>query len=182
MARHFQHEALATRIYHLLESRMEAILRSQDQAFEMQQREQEEARREAKRAARNTLAAAPVEQDEAQQPPPQLTTAPPAASPPVKYSSLAQVKKGIKRSRMAAETARISEASGSVPAPPAKKTARKAPVNPFKKKVVASPQKPRRAQDVLNKLAESPSPKPVLGRQSSTVQDIIKKGKDKKLF
>jgi hypothetical protein len=191
MARHFQQEPLAARIFQLMEARMEAILRSQDVALERQQHEQEQAQRKAARQRREARAVESDEEQEQVSLPPQqqqkqpqalATARPVAASPAKKYSSLAQVKKGIKRSRVAAEAIKLSAASDSAKGPPAKKTARKAPVNPFMKKSVASPQKPRRAQDVLNQLAGSPGPKPVLGRQSSAVQDIIKKGKDKKLF
>ena len=152
---------------------MESILKLQEAAAERQQK----VAVQLESVARQEKEPAP----QAEQEPKAVDAVKPIESS-VSKPSLAEVKRGIKRARDAANATKLSTAGGVETAPPVKKTARKAAFNPFKKTTVASPQRPRRAQDVLSKLAMSPSPKPALGRQSSAAQAIINKGKDKKLF
>lgn len=182
MARAHHQEPLAGRIFQLMQIRMESILRAQDLAIERQQHQQEQHEREharneksARVVARKKVVANDVE-DEKVKP---VEKAPAVGSPT--SSSPVPTEKGTKRPR-AESMAKFSSAKSDV-APPAKKTARKAPVNPFLRKSVASPQKSARAQDVLKKLAASPTPqKPLLGRQSSAALGILKRTREKKLF
>jgi hypothetical protein len=171
LARSMNQETLAKKIYQLMQMRMEDILKAH------------EPEHVAVAIATRTPTSSASSSNSVEE-----VDAVPVANPIKKRQSNSLLMKNLKRKRTDANATKITDTPSNdkkeASEPPAKKTTRKPPVNPFLKKSMASPQKSiGNAGDALSKLAGSPTPsKPVLGRQSSFTSLTMAKKRERSVF
>jgi len=174
LARSMNQETLATKIYQLMQMRMEAILKVHETTpVFISAGAARTPASTASTASSLSITKGRMEENEDEE----QEDAKDAPNAIKKRHSNALFVKNLKRKRTDAKAA-ASKNTECTPSndkkdmtepPSKKKTTRKPPVNPFLKKSMVSPQKSvGNAGDALSKLAGSPTPsKPVLGRQSS---------------